>query len=181
MNRFRFVALALALVMFGINGAPTDAQPRASGLLGSKDSFFTAEFCRVYTCTLVHRQTLSTNIVEYGYKLGKTPTAEVGSTYADFITVLRVNGIVTSAGYVTGQQDYILSADIPTNPMIGTLITTLTGVRLSPERIANLEQVAINARERESRTALGNGAFVSVLVSSGTYLGASRFSLYVSR
>lgn len=163
MKRWPIGAILLIFVSFAV------AQTKA--LIGTSNSFVQSQFCKQYSCALVGRQQLMTNLEEWRY----THKYDGGESV---VAVLRSKGVITSASFTATVQDVCC-----TDKRTIQLVQAMAGVTVTTAELSVLAEAAVSATGREVRISLlnkGSPAFISMLFSP-EYSGANRFSFVVSQ
>lgn len=168
-RRLRKIAM-LTLMMAGVAGA--------APLLGTSRSFFESSFCRAYHCAFTSREPLTSNIVDYRYRLA--PSGDATDESLPTLSVIRINNVVTSIGFATGAQDDLLSPGSNLARMWTSVVSLATGTAASQASLIRLERACEAANGAESTLRLA-GFTVGCVNTGGEFQGARRVAFRVYR
>lgn len=143
----------------------------AAPLLGTKDSFVNAPFCKKYQCSLLGKDELGANISDWRYMVKHNDGAAV-------ISILRQNDVVISAGIEGGGQDSTFMPGMGITRMTGDLIGLMSGKVATEGNLLDIENGCSDTPTKVKTVAWNTRYRVSCLLSH-EYSAAWRLSLHV--
>lgn len=133
--------------------------------LGAATSVFEGSFCKQYKCELVSRESLTSNIVEFRYRIAVEFGGEMGPLPINF-SIIRVDNLVASVFFENSGTSSNFAPQSPFLKLFIDLVQAATGYRLGEKELLEFDSVVRPGTALRKEFISGNRRYALELIAS---------------